>query len=168
MLHAEGLDKVSLYRGTSLIRNTPTSLIRNTPLLGPYSRTMPRALWWSLEGGLFILSEVTSRPPWTCSTPRASTRSLHPGVELRANRKSISHRCHLFEVAFVWELTKETIYLPLGCIQGGWGCVARRGARHGLTGDTPPGQLTRCQGLSPQGQNLAVTVLCVPGLPDNG
>jgi len=30
----------------------------------------------------------------------------HPGVELRANLKSISHRCHLFEVAFVWELTK--------------------------------------------------------------
>jgi len=27
------------YRGTSLIRN-------NAPL-GPYSRTMPRALWWS-------------------------------------------------------------------------------------------------------------------------
>ena len=29
----------------------------------------------------------------------------HPGVELRANPKSISHRCNLFEVAFVWELT---------------------------------------------------------------
>ena len=43
----------------------------------------------------------------------------HPGVELRANRKSISHRCHLFEVAFVWELTAETIHLPLGCLQGG-------------------------------------------------
>ena len=43
----------------------------------------------------------------------------HPGVELRANLKSISHRCHLFEVAFVWELTKETIHLPLGCLQGG-------------------------------------------------
>jgi len=27
------------YRGTSLIRNTP--------LLGPYSRTIPRVLWWS-------------------------------------------------------------------------------------------------------------------------
>ena len=27
------------YRGTSLIRNCPP--------LGPYSRTMPRALWWS-------------------------------------------------------------------------------------------------------------------------
>ena len=44
---------------------------------------------------------------------------IHPGVELRANLKSISHRCHLFEVAFVWELTKETIVLPLGCLQGG-------------------------------------------------
>ena len=43
----------------------------------------------------------------------------HPGVELRANLKSISHRCHLFEVTFVWELTKETIDLPLGCLQGG-------------------------------------------------
>ena len=43
----------------------------------------------------------------------------HPGVELRANLKSISHRCYLFEVAFVWELTKETIDLPLGCLQGG-------------------------------------------------
>ena len=38
-----------------------------------------------------------------------------------ANLKSISHRCYLFEVAFVWELTKETIVLPLGCLQGG--CV---------------------------------------------
>jgi len=33
------------YRGNSLIRNRP-SLIRNCPL-GPYSRTMPRNLWWS-------------------------------------------------------------------------------------------------------------------------
>jgi len=43
----------------------------------------------------------------------------HPGVELRANLKSISRRCHPILVAFVWELTKETIYLPLGCLQGG-------------------------------------------------
>jgi len=38
------------YRGTSSIRNTPlnyrgTSSIRNSAPLGPYSRTMPRALW---------------------------------------------------------------------------------------------------------------------------
>ena len=38
------------YRGTSLIINNPS--------LGPYSRLMPRALWWSLEGGLFLMSEV--------------------------------------------------------------------------------------------------------------
>ena len=36
-----------------------------------------------------------------------------------ANLKPISHRCYLFEVAFVWELTNETIVLPLGCLQGG-------------------------------------------------
>ena len=39
-----------------------------------------------------------------------------PADELRANLKSISH---LFEVAFIWELTEETIHLPLGCLQGG-------------------------------------------------
>ena len=32
-----------LYRGTSLIRNTP--------LLGPYSKTIPRGKWWSWGGG---------------------------------------------------------------------------------------------------------------------
>ena len=30
----------------------------------------------------------------------------HPGGNPGANLKSISHRCYLFEVAFVWELTK--------------------------------------------------------------
>ena len=33
-----------------------------------------------------------------------------------ANLKSFSH---IFEVAFVWELTNETVVLPLGCLQGG-------------------------------------------------
>ena len=31
----------------------------------------------------------------------------------------VSHRCHPILVAFVWELTKEAINLPLGCLQGG-------------------------------------------------
>ena len=26
--------------------------------LGPYSRVMPRAIWWSYGGGLFLMSEV--------------------------------------------------------------------------------------------------------------
>ena len=43
----------------------------------------------------------------------------HPAGNPGANHKSISHRCHLFEVAFVWELTKKNIYLPPGCLQGG-------------------------------------------------
>ena len=38
--------------------NRVTSLIRNTPLIGTYSRTIPRVLWWSLGGDLFIMSEV--------------------------------------------------------------------------------------------------------------
>jgi len=46
---------------------------------------------------------------------------IHPEGNPWANLKSISHRCYLFEVAFEWELTKETIVLPLGCLQGGEG-----------------------------------------------
>ena len=45
---------------------------------------------------------------------------LHPGGNSGANVKSISQTCYRFEVAFVWELTKETIGLPLGCLQGGF------------------------------------------------
>ena len=45
----------------------------------------------------------------------------HPGGNTGANLESISHRCHPILVAFVWELTKETIELPLGCLPGGSG-----------------------------------------------
>ena len=34
------------------------SPIRNSAPLGPYSRTMPRALWNPKGGGLFLMSEV--------------------------------------------------------------------------------------------------------------
>ena len=37
-------------------RGTPP--IRNSTLLGPYIRTMHRALWKPLGGGLFLMSEV--------------------------------------------------------------------------------------------------------------
>ena len=46
--------------------------------------------------------------------PQEATR---PGGTPGANLKSISHRCNLREVAFEWELNKETIYLPLGSLQ---------------------------------------------------
>ena len=42
-------------------------------------------------------------------------QGIHPGVELRANLS----QSPTDEVAFVWELTKETIQLPLVCLQGG-------------------------------------------------
>ena len=50
--------------------------------------------------------------------------SCHPGGNPGANPKSTSHKCFLFKVASVGELTKETIYLPLGCLQGGMRCRA--------------------------------------------
>ena len=31
-----------------------TSLIRHSAPLGPYSRNLPRALWWSSGGGCFL------------------------------------------------------------------------------------------------------------------
>jgi len=37
----------------------------------------------------------------------------HPGGNPGANIKSISHRYYLRDVAFEWELTKQTVYLPL-------------------------------------------------------
>ena len=40
------------YRGTTLIRNPP--------LLGPYSRTIPRVLWWSL--GMAAVSHERGSP----------------------------------------------------------------------------------------------------------
>ena len=49
----------------------------------------------------------------------AGRESVHPGGNPGANLKSISDRCHLILVAFVWQLTKETIELPMGCLQGG-------------------------------------------------
>jgi len=51
--------------------------------------------------------------------------SRHPGRNPGANHKSISHRCNPILVAFVWELTKETIHLPLGCLQGGFWKMSR-------------------------------------------
>jgi len=49
---------------------------------------------------------------------------LHDPGGNPANLKAISHRCRPL-VAFAWELTRETIYLPLGCLQGGNGGVFR-------------------------------------------
>ena len=75
-----------------------------------------------------ILSRMNGRRPPTSVPPPLPPPPLpashdpsgrHPGGNPGANLKSISHRCQLILVAFVWELTKEIINWPLGCLQGG-------------------------------------------------
>jgi len=74
------------------------------------------SLFWPPWGGLMIKFNLSqSKSP--LKRPFAPT--AHPGGNPGANLKSISHRCHPILVAFVWGLTKETIHLPLGCLQGG-------------------------------------------------
>ena len=71
-------------------------------------------------------------------------RLPHPGGNPGANLKPISHRCYLREVAFDWELTRETTYLPLGCLQNG---LRRATSPFGVRSpyDIPPGQHAKSQ-----------------------
>ena len=75
---------------------------------------------------------------------------VHSGVNLRANLRSISPRCHLLEVAFVWELTKEIIYLPLDCLQGGSDATSPHDPTNRLSSkdrnNYPPVQISRIDG----------------------
>ena len=48
--YPHGIAYRRVYRGTLLIRNSAD--------LGPYSRAMPSALWWSCAVGQFLMSEV--------------------------------------------------------------------------------------------------------------
>ena len=78
----------------------------------------------------------------------------HPGGSPGANVTSISHRCYPREVAFEWELTKETIYLPLGCLQGGGGgvvCEPDGEGRHRVEGLAESGLMVWAVGLKLQG-----------------
>jgi len=98
-----------------------------------------------LTQGWLVLDTFTGHCPWTHSedldlTPlgrkHPRTRSAPPpGVELNAYLKSISHRCHLYEEAFVWKLTKQTIHLLLVCLQGAAPAAKTRGA--GRAGGVP-------------------------------
>ena len=58
-------------------------------------------------------------PPPPNSSHGASRSHSHPGGNPGANIKTISHKYYIREEEFECELTKETIYLPLGCLQGG-------------------------------------------------
>jgi len=76
---------------------------------------------------------------------------------VRANLKSIFHRYHLFELAFVWKLSQEIIHLPLGCLQGGFPnkiAIARRSAD--LVGASAVG------GVRQRGARLALVRVAIP------
>jgi len=60
------------------------------------------------------LPEGMSLPDFITSDLARSVPLFHPGGNPGANVKSISHRCHPILMAVVWELTEETIDLPLG------------------------------------------------------
>jgi len=60
-----------------------TSLIRNSAPLEPYSRNMPRTLWWSWGGGLFLMSEV---PLYNLASVGA-LRAQIPTVSVLAQRR---------------------------------------------------------------------------------
>jgi len=119
----------------------------------------------------------------------------HPGGNPGANLRSISHKYHLFEVAFVWELTKETIVLPLGCLQGGCSLGRKRSYQHleweqisfsrsldlylrgttqrttkGLSARNPPKirYLIRRTPLCPCGISIGPMDCALPGSPENG
>ena len=82
---------------------------------------------FSYERGTPVLAEALSKnmyPEPCCVGLMQTAFDNHPVVELRANLKSISHRCHFVGVACAWELTEETIHLPPleGCLQGVWQC----------------------------------------------
>ena len=53
-------------------------LIRNSALLGPYSRNVPRALWWSQGGGAVSYERGTSVPVAVAAGGSLAVRSLIP------------------------------------------------------------------------------------------
>ena len=66
---------------------------------------------------LVTLRTPNAQPHTILPTPYPLNHKPYPTLE--ANHEQISHRCYLREIAFEWKLTKETIYLLMGCLQGG-------------------------------------------------
>ena len=93
----------------------------SSPFRGPLSAHTGQSRPDSGLGFQVKVFEKSSRCSLFAPTrPPERKRKPHPGGNSGANLKSISHMCYLREVAFEWELTKETINLPLGCLQGGY------------------------------------------------
>ena len=90
---------------------------------GALARQVEGQLFAALKKTCLVQSRETSNYSRCARTDKGVSAlgqvSNHPEFELRANCRSISHRCRLFEVACVRELTGETIHVPLGCLPSG-------------------------------------------------
>ena len=83
-----------------------------------------RHKWTTLKTMAFLTQDwIESLFAFRVVIPEPPRPPSHPGGNPGANLKSIFHSCYLREEAFECELTKETIDLPLGHLQGG---LARR------------------------------------------
>jgi len=68
--------------------------MRQSLPLGPYSRTMPRTVWWSQEMGVFLPSDVTLYTVrWVWLKPRGESQNRFEGGGTRANVKPFSCSC---------------------------------------------------------------------------
>ena len=85
------------------------------------------ALAKSAQASFAAANSAISRPPsvrgihnlaGSIADPKPRRETHHPGGNPGVNRESISHRRHPILVAFLWDLTKETIDLPLGSPRG--------------------------------------------------
>jgi hypothetical protein len=71
-------------------------------------------------------------------TPIGTSFSVKRNTSLEATQGQTFRRSHLILVACVWELAKEIIDLPLGCLQGGMSstCALPAGSCPPLSGNT--------------------------------
>ena len=129
----------------------------NAPPLPLPGSNFPREPW--VEGGRVltprddcpVLADLGSRGGGgggsfrrgTSETSAAKSHGSAPPfldttLEPTQGQKSIPNRCYLREVALEWELTKETIYLPPDCLQGGPCLFRSTAARWNTAGSLTP------------------------------
>ena len=65
------------------------------------------------------LENTTEKEDTRLHQDGCGVKTVHPGGNPWENLESISHTCHPILVAFVLDLTRKTIDLPVGCLQGG-------------------------------------------------
>jgi len=112
-------------RGWRLVNLAANFSLRQSKSASIHPKTVTR-----LQGGVAWRPNRYLQSPPLADGEQARARGHRPGLLPRsvpppwsnpgAKLKSISHRCYLFEVAFVWGLTEKTIDLFLGCLQGRW------------------------------------------------